>query len=91
MRGNVINNSVISVILSIPIVVAIQRVYVVASILQGRKKSVQRSDKVRFFTHLCKRLLLGDVSILGRFFTGRLVLVLLAEADRPEGPLFLHL
>lgn len=43
------------------------------------------------FTHLCERFLLGDVSILGRFFAGRLVLILLAEADRPEGPLFLHL
>lgn len=40
-------------------------------------------------THLCERLFLGDVSILGRFVAIRLSLVLLAEADRPEGPLFL--
>ena len=42
-----------------------------------------------FATHLCERLFLGDVSILGRFIAARLSLVLLAEADRPEGPLFL--
>lgn len=40
-------------------------------------------------THLCERLLLGDVSVLGRFLATRLGLVLLAEADRSEGPLFL--
>jgi len=42
-----------------------------------------------FATHLCEWLFLGDVSILGRFIAARLSLVLLAEADRPEGPLFL--
>lgn len=42
-----------------------------------------------FATHLCEWLFLGDVSILGRFVAARLSLVLLAEADRPEGPLFL--
>lgn len=42
-----------------------------------------------FSTHLCERLFLGDVSILGRFVAARLSLVLLAEADRSEGPLFL--
>ena len=40
-------------------------------------------------THLCEWLFLGDVSILGRFIAARLSLVFLAEADRPEGPLFL--
>lgn len=47
--------------------------------------------KVKCCTHLRERFLLGDVSILGRFLAGRLALILLAEADRPEGPLFLHL
>lgn len=59
---------------------------------QGKVRKVYGgTDKARLFTHLCEGLLLSDVSILGRFFAGRLVLVLLAEADRPEGPLFLHL
>jgi len=40
-------------------------------------------------THLGEWLFLGDVSILGCFLAARLSLVLLAEADRPEGPLFL--
>jgi len=42
-----------------------------------------------YATHLCEWLFLGDVSILGRFVAARFSLVLLAEADRPEGPLFL--
>jgi hypothetical protein len=54
--------------------------------LQATTRDLVTSD---LSTHLGEWLFLGDVSILGCFLAARLSLVLLAEADRPEGPLFL--
>lgn len=51
--------------------------------------AIDNRTNAEFSTHLCKRLFLGDISILGCFLATRLSLILLTKADRPEGPLFL--